>query len=53
MKYSIRENAELLIKVMIVTNISSAAKKPETGRQLSRPAIANKLRQLSDDIQEC
>ncbi len=26
MKYSIRENAELLIKVMIVTNISSATK---------------------------
>ncbi len=26
MKYPIRENAELLIKVMIVTNISSATK---------------------------
>jgi hypothetical protein len=45
-KYPIRENAELLIKVMIVTNTSSAAKYPETPAQLSRPAIAQKLIQL-------
>lgn len=41
-----RENTELLIKVMIVTNISSAAKYPETPAQLSRTAIAQKLLQL-------
>ena len=44
MKYSIRENAELLIKVMIVTNISSATKNEISAPTLT-PAIAQKLLQ--------